>query len=107
MTAEEARSITKAALVNFTTITKIDKEIEKAAKDGKYEAKYFFIDSYGYGKKISRVEYNALCDRYERVGFCVHRGVVTNENEKIELSWYADPKLEDNVAGTISKSNVD
>lgn len=100
MTAEEARSITKAALVNYTLLAKIDKEIEKAAKDGKYQITYKFVDSYGYTKPASKVEYTTLCDRYEKVGFKVMRGLIREENVSIQLSWYDDPKLETNVTNT-------
>lgn len=94
MTAEEARSITEAALVNYTILVRIDKEIEKAARDGKYEVTYKFVDSYGYGKPVSKAEYATLCNRYEKVGFKVTRGVIRDENPSIQLSWYDDPKLE-------------
>lgn len=105
MTAEEARSITKAALVNYALLAKIDKEIEKAARDGKYEVKYSFVDSYGYGRPISKEEYTTLCDRYEKVGFRVTRGLLREENSSLQLSWYDDPRFETNLNNT--ETNID
>lgn len=90
MTAEEARTITKAALVNYALLAKIDKEIEKAARDGKYELNYQFLDSYGYFKNISKMEYITLCDRYEKVGFKVDRELNKELYGAISLSWFGD-----------------
>ena len=105
MTAEEARSITKAALVNYALLAKIDKEIEKAARDGKYQVAYYFTDSYGYKRTISKEEYTTLCDRYEKVGFKVTRGVIQEENPSLLLSWYDDPRFETNTNNT--ETNID
>lgn len=105
MTAEEARSITKAALVNYALVAKIDKEIEKAAEKGKYQLTYNFTDSYGYKRTISREEYTTLCDRYEKVGFKVTRGVIREENTSLQLSWYDDPKFETDTNNT--ETNID
>jgi hypothetical protein len=105
MTAEEARNITKAALVNYALLAKIDKEIEKAARDGKYQVTYNFTDSYGYKKGISKEEYTTLCDRYEKVGFKVTRGLIREENPSLQLSWYDDPSFETNINNT--ETNID
>ena len=105
MTAEEARSITKAALVNYALLAKIDKEIEKAASEGKYQLTYNFQDSYGYKKPISKEKYTTLCDRYEKVGFNVTRGVIQEENPSLQLSWYDDPRFETNTNNT--ETNID
>ena len=101
MTAEEARTITKAALVNYALLAKIDKEIEKAAREGKYQLTYNFMNSHG----LSKEEYTSLCDRYEKVGFNVTRGLIREENPSLQLSWYDDPGFETNTNNT--ETNID
>ena len=105
MTAEEARAITKAALVNYAILADIDRQIEKAAKEGKYQLTFYFMDSYGYRKTMSKEEYTALCDRYEKVGFNVTRGLIRKENPSLQLSWYDDQKFETNTNNT--ETNID
>lgn len=89
MTADEARQLTKAALVNINVMQQIDKQIAKQAKDGKYKAEVQFYDSSGYSKRLTEIEYNALVESYRKAGFRVENDETPkSEYLKMTVSWY-------------------
>jgi hypothetical protein len=88
MTAEEARQLTKAALINTTYLQNIDKSIVKAAKDGKYKATGFFVKSDGYYQSITKDEVEAIEKHYRHIGYDVYSPMSSNgKYEKIILDW--------------------
>ena len=88
MTAEEARQLTKAALINTAVLQELDKAIAKAAKDGKYSVNAGIRGSDGYTKYLSCDEMLAIQKHYKRLGFETesqvdHHGTYSS----ISISW--------------------
>ena len=109
MTAEEARCLTRAALVNYVILAKMDADIQRAAKEGKYKGTFQFKKSDGYSTSITAQEYAALCDHYESVGFDVERKPGYTNYNSVVISWEELPDakpLTEKTGGMLS-NNVD
>jgi hypothetical protein len=107
MTAEEARQLTKAALINTTVLQNLDKAIAKAAKDGKYSVNANITGSDGYTKYLSCDEMLAIQKHYKRLGFETESQMDYHGTySSISISWLNEIEMNTEVLAS-NEENID